>query len=157
MVRVKRRYFTLQIRSESKVSFSERDLIRSLKDTVQSIHGDFGLGSLLKSLAVKRLSLDTRTAVLVCQRGPHTLLSSSIPFVRAVKQVNCTFQVIHLSGTIRSSFKFLVKKFGKDNKELESQLSGDLSKHKGKTKVKQESSPSKKKRKLESVEEDKKE
>lgn len=134
MVRVKRRYFTFKFNSEDSknaaLEFNEYQLLRCLREIVQEIHGDFGLGSLLKSLTVKKLCPETRVAVVSCQRGPHELLSTSIPFVRKVSNLSCSLQVIYLSGTFRSSLKFLMRKYGRENKELEQQLKKSTDKKK---------------------------
>ena len=126
MVRVKRRYFTLKFNPQDSknaaLEFNEYQLLRCLREVVQDIHGDFGLGSLLKSLTVKKLCPQTKIAVVSCQRGPHELLSTSIPFVHKVSSLSCSLQVIYLSGTFRSSLKFLMRKYGRENKELEEQL-----------------------------------
>ena len=154
MVRVKRRYFTLQINTDNpktELLFSERDLVMALREAVQGIHGDFGLGSLIKSLTVKRLSTQTRTALVGCQRGSHELLSTSIPFVRKIKQTECSLQVVYLSGTIRSSLKFLIAKFGRENKQFAQQLKEDV--YKRKTKTEDEAASASKKNRLEVEEE----
>jgi len=125
MVRVKRRYLTIHFNPEDPkitpsmpLEFSESDVVRALRECVHTIHGDYGLGSILRSLSVKKVSPATRIAIVSCQRGPHELLVSSIPLVNKIKETMVSLQLIYMSGTMRSSNKFLIKKYRRDNFDL---------------------------------------
>lgn len=134
MVRVKRRYVTILIHPDDpKVTilpFTDYDFLNCVKEAVSGMHGDFGLGSIMKSLRVKKFSPDTRIVVLACQRGPHELLTSTLPFIRKVKTTPCSLQQIYLSGTIRSSLRFLIKKYNQEvtdfNRTLETIRTGKM-------------------------------
>lgn len=127
MVRVKRRYLTIQFLPHDnrikRIDASERDVAHLLKDAIHHMHGDFGLGSVQKSLQVKKFSPETGVAVVSVQRGQHELLTSAIPFVRKFKDMNCSLQLIYLSGTIRCSIKNLIKMYQNQSVEFTKQLS----------------------------------
>lgn len=126
MVRVKRRYLTLQFLPDdgktTRIDMKERDVAFLLKDIVRDVHGEFGVGSIQNSLQVKKFNQETGIAVVSVQRGPHHLITSSIPFVKKVKDLKCSLQVIYLSGTLRASVKFLIKLYKHQAHEFTKQL-----------------------------------
>lgn len=127
MVRVKRRYLTIQfLPNDSKVTridATERDVAHLIKEAVHTIHGDFGQGSIQKSLQVKKFSPETGIAVVSVQRGQHEMVTSAIPFIKKFKDMDCRLQLIYLSGTIRCSIKFLIKMYKNQSTDFMKQLS----------------------------------
>lgn len=129
MVRVKRRYLTFELipdnpkmtRSGS-LPIDERDLIRAFKDIIHTIHGDYGLGTVQKSLYIKKFCPETRMGVLTVQRGAHVYVTSSLPFLRSVKDIKCSFNSIYFSGTLRSSLKNLARVYNRQTSEFKSRL-----------------------------------
>ena len=117
MVRVKRRYLTIEIvpedskydKKNKSFPLNERELTNVIKDHVHEIHGDYGVGSIQKSLYVKKFCPETRVAVITVQRGPHMFVTSSIPFIKTIKDIKCQIKLIYFSGTLRSSLKNLSK------------------------------------------------
>lgn len=117
MVRVKRRHSTIviipndsSVHDLAPIALEEREIVQALKNAIQSLHGDYGLGTCLRSLAVKKYCPSTRTAVVSTQRGPHILLLTSLPLVRKIGKHECTLRLARLSGTLRSSYKSIMKK-----------------------------------------------
>ena len=117
MVRVKRRHLTLKIVPHdlnlhhlAPVPLEEREIVIALKLAIQTLHGDFGLGSCIRSLVVKKYCPSTRVAIVSIQRGPHTFLVSSLPLVKKIANIDCSLKLDYFSGTLRSSYKAIVKK-----------------------------------------------
>lgn len=122
MVRVKRRYLTIEIvpedgkyKKNEPFQLNEHQLMGVLKDAIQDLHGDYGVGCVQKSLYVKKFCSETRIGVITVQRGPHVFLTSSIPFIKTIKQIECKIKLIYFSGTLRSSLKQLAKYYKKQN------------------------------------------
>lgn len=132
MVRVKRRYILFEImpsdqRFERQIDLklSERDIIFAFRQTILMIYGDLGLGSVLKSLHIKKFSSATRIGIVSVQRGQHTLLTSSVAFIKKIKDLNCSIRIVRLSGTIRGCLRFLrvyykrqINQFGRNLKAI---------------------------------------
>jgi RNase P/RNase MRP subunit POP5 len=129
MVRVKRRHLLVEVttcdpeldRMQS-LPITERDLLVALRHAVLTIHGDFGLGSVLRSLHVKKFSSVTRVAVVSVGRGAHLLLTTALPFVRQIKDMNCSLRMVYLSGTIRGCLRFLQKYYHRQVRGFNSDL-----------------------------------
>ena len=125
MVRVKRRYLTLLVRPEdrrvTRIEASEKDVADVIKEAVRAMHGDFGLAS-VRSLQVKKFSVETGVAILSVQRGQHELIASAVPFVKRFKDLPCCLQLLHLSGTIRCAVKFLIRMYQHQSQQFLKQL-----------------------------------
>jgi len=86
---------------------TERQLIETIRQTIGTLYGDFGLGSVAKSLQLKRFNDMTRTGLLAVKRCHHTIVLTSLPFIRRVHHLDCILRTIHMSGTIRGCLKAL--------------------------------------------------
>ncbi|XP_076370040.1 POP5 ribonuclease P/MRP subunit [Tachypleus tridentatus] len=116
MVRVKQRYFLVEIiptasrrhlQTELHPSINERSILRSVRESVEEIHGDFGVGVTQAGFTIKMFNSKTSVFVLRVRRGPHVLVASALSFVRRIGNTSLTLKTLHLSGTIRSCLKFL--------------------------------------------------
>ena len=126
MVRVKRRYISFEIIPNNerleKLSISERDIIETIKQTVGQLYGDFGFGSVMQTIQLKRFNQITRTGVLATKRNNCRLSLTTLPFIRRVQHLDCIFRIIHLSGTIRGCLKALRIHHNKQINKLRNQL-----------------------------------
>uniref|UniRef100_T1KCW9 Ribonuclease P/MRP protein subunit POP5 n=1 Tax=Tetranychus urticae TaxID=32264 RepID=T1KCW9_TETUR len=127
MVRVKKRYVLLECvlndnRSSEGLPFEEGDIVVAIRDAVLTIHGDFGLGSVMGSLFCKKLSKKTRICLFCCRFGPHYMMTTAIPFVKKIKDTPCSLRQLYISGTIRGSLKFLKNFYEKEVTDYKSEL-----------------------------------
>lgn len=112
MVRFKRRYVLFEVNPSGgerldHLKITEKHITQALRDAVQALYGDFGLGSIVKSLYMKRFTPVTRLGIVSCQRGQHALLTSSLATVKKIKDLNCSIRIVYLSGTIRGCLRKL--------------------------------------------------
>ena len=126
MVRVKRRYILFEIIPNNnkldKLGISEKDIIETIKQSVTQLYGDYGLGSVIQSIQLKRYNYMTRTGLLATKRNNCRLSLTAIPFIRRVQHLDCIFRIIHLSGTIRGCLKALRNHHNKQIIKLRNQL-----------------------------------
>lgn len=137
MVRVKYRYILAEIwtdkfQNQIKLPVGEKKLHQAILDSVETLHGDYGFGSIYAGFSIKMYNPATRIFIARVQRKFHSVLLSSLPFVTSVGKVKLSIQTLHLSGTIRSSLKFLIK-FDKEKlaelvrtQQLSSEMESDL-------------------------------
>eukprot|EP00053_Salpingoeca_punica_P002095 m.36179 g.36179 ORF g.36179 m.36179 type:complete len:158 (+) comp11385_c0_seq1:140-613(+) len=111
MVRFKNRYLLVEVRFEDlgPLTLNERQFSQTIKDAVASAHGDFGIGSLKASLAVKYFNAITGIAIIRCNRDYFQMLWSAVALVNAIQKRTCLIQTLHVGGTIRSCQKMLVQ------------------------------------------------
>ena len=111
MVRIKRRYILFELMPNNdkldELSITERDVLEAIRNVIEIMFGDFGLGSVLQSLQLKRFNRMTRTGVLATKRSVHRLVITSLPFVKRIQSTDASFRTIHLSGTIRGCLRAL--------------------------------------------------
>lgn len=108
MVRVKRRYIVLKlVRDKNQESISEAELKNEIKSYVAKTYGDFGIGCLNRGFAVKRYNPNEGYVVIQMRKGVHEMVMSIVPLVTSMNGKSCGLSLIHLSGTLRSSFKKL--------------------------------------------------
>ena len=114
MVRVKRRYvlFELLLDRRSDLNkfrekYHDKFVYKSLKSTLEKLHGDYGVGVLMQSLSVKRFNKDTMTGIVRVQRDGLQLLSTSLPLVKQINDFGCSLRTLHLSGTMHGCLKQL--------------------------------------------------
>ncbi|XP_053202431.1 ribonuclease P/MRP protein subunit POP5-like [Panonychus citri] len=129
MVRVKKRYVLLECvlddngrYSSEGLPFGEGDVVVALREAVKMIHGDYGLGSVIGSLFCKRLSKKTRICLFSCRFGPHYMLTTSIPFVKKIKETPCSLRQLTISGTIKGACEFLKKFYERQVEDYENEL-----------------------------------
>ncbi|RWS23498.1 ribonuclease P/MRP protein subunit POP5-like protein [Leptotrombidium deliense] len=121
MVRVKRRHVLFKFVTSdpfSELPFDEKQVLAAIRSRVHELHGDFGLGSLLMSLHIKKFDKRTHIALISCRREPARILMTSLPLVNKIGPHICTIQMLKFSGTIRSCLKFLTSYYEHENKSI---------------------------------------
>ncbi|XP_033735462.1 ribonuclease P/MRP protein subunit POP5-like [Pecten maximus] len=113
MVRFKNRYLVCEVvytESRKKIApFSEYELYKCIRDAVIKSYGDYGFGVLKSSLSVKHWNSATSIVLIRAKRGAHTMVQSALTFVKKISNNDAFFNTLHIGGTIRSCYKFLVR------------------------------------------------
>lgn len=113
MVRFKNRYLVCEViytESRRKVSsFSSYDLYLCIRDAVIKAYGDYGIGVLRSSLSVKYWNPATNILLIRARRGLHRMVQAAITFVKTISSQDAIFSTLHVGGTIRSCYKFLIR------------------------------------------------
>jgi RNase P/RNase MRP subunit POP5 len=108
MVRVKRRYIVLKFcKRKNKENITEHELMDEIKNQVESCYGDFGLACLRRGFVTKKFDDKDCFAVIQVRKGAHEMVMSVIPLINRINDKDCSVNIIHLSGTLRGSFKIL--------------------------------------------------
>eukprot|EP00117_Sycon_ciliatum_P021544 scpid78794/ scgid18850/ Ribonuclease P/MRP protein subunit POP5 len=118
MVRLKHRYATVELSysgdsdsgggRQHDEQLSSKRMVEELRKAVQCLHGDYGLGCVLRSLHVKYLNVQTNIAIIRISRDYYKLLLSALPLMKKLRDIECSIKVLHLGGTIRSCQRFLI-------------------------------------------------
>lgn len=139
MVRVKYRYILAEILTEQhknkvKIPLREKDLVQAIFSSVETLHGDFGVACIQAGFSIKMFNPATRIFIARVHRRFHSILGSSLPFITTIGKLKLCIRTLHLSGTIRSALKFLIK-FDKEKLaemvqtlELSSEMESELNK-----------------------------
>lgn len=114
MVRVKYRYILAEIvpemhKSAIKLPLKENDLKKKILDSVQETHGDYGLACISPGFSLKMYNPATRVFILRVRRNFHSVLGTTLPLITFVNKMKLAIRTLHLSGTIRSSYKCLIE------------------------------------------------
>lgn len=110
---IKRRYIGFKIDTrnvDSRDDFSavrEGEIVRSVKEAIQKLHGDFGTASIMYSFNLKRFDKPTKTGIFAVKREAYQFLSSAIPIVSQVGKLDASLSILTVSGTIRGCCKRL--------------------------------------------------
>ena len=91
------------------VGATPRNILDAVKESILSLHGDYGLASVQHSLNIKYLNAVTRVMIVRCPRDQHKAVWSAITTITSLKRTPCAAHVIHVGGTIRSCQRALVK------------------------------------------------
>lgn len=114
---VKRRYILFKIEpllSDGTLSnINEGEIVKSVRETVQRLHGDFGLASILLNFYSKKFDNAIRTGVLVAKRESYKFLLTALPLVRSIQGQDVSISILKLSGTLRGSLRSLQGFHGK--------------------------------------------
>ncbi|KAL6719330.1 RNA-binding protein pop5 [Lecanora helva] len=85
-------------------------LINAIKNQIQDLYGDYGVGLVSSSLVVKYLSPATSTAIIRCSRNHYRLAWAALSFMTHLpstpsqKQSRpCVMRVVRVSGTIKKA------------------------------------------------------
>ncbi|GBM41200.1 Ribonuclease P/MRP protein subunit POP5 [Araneus ventricosus] len=113
MVRVKYRYILAEIVTDGyqnvlRLPLREQELKQAILDSVQELHGDFGLASIHAGFSIKMYNAVTRIFILRVRRQYHPILSTSLVMMTSIGKIRLEIRTLHLSGTIRSAYKFLL-------------------------------------------------
>ena len=122
MVRVKKRYFVLQLQSERDVEATARGrpisscgslqslgrdgaLGSAIKDLVTELHGDFGRAAVTVGLRSIYANTDTGLCLVQARHGPHRLVASALPFLTKINDEKVVPRVIYTGATVRNCYK----------------------------------------------------
>ncbi|XP_045445892.1 ribonuclease P/MRP protein subunit POP5 [Melitaea cinxia] len=114
MVRFKHRYITVELIVPKLPEYKPIYLKSSvLNDTIleklQQLHGDFGLAAVKNGFVTKYCNENTRIAIIRSRHGPHRFVTSSLPFITKVGKLDVILKTLHVSATMKHSFKFIQK------------------------------------------------
>lgn len=113
MVRVKRRYILAQItpNSNKSIVYRDFDIVDEITNQVAHSYGDFGVGCLKRGFSLRRHDTFEGYIVIQVRKGVHDMVMSVMPLITKIGDKPCQLHLIHLSGTMRSSFKHLQKSY----------------------------------------------
>jgi len=128
MVRLKHRYFLVEIERARNISKKEVDLVPldaeeqhityALRNVVCDFHGDFGKAMISSGFRLKYVNLATRIILVRARHGgPDKMVSSSLPFLTKINKENIVCRLLYTGATIRHCMKVLLKR--QKNKLLE--------------------------------------
>lgn len=116
MVRVKRRHILFRLNptnqalpSPKSLDITEQEIYNSIRKTCYLIHGTIGGAKAMQNFKVKYINVYTGIGYMSSLHAYHKTVLSSLNFITSVGQVSATFQTLHVSGTIKSCQKYLLK------------------------------------------------
>lgn len=92
-------------------------LLGFFKKQIQAYHGDYGVACVQHSLTVKYHNVLTFITIVRCPRQHYCAVWSALSGITAYKKEPCALSLLHLSGTIQSSQRYLVKHNAKGLKQ----------------------------------------
>ena len=112
MVRVKWRYVLMKIITDRSnglngSTLTQANIYEAIRKSIRAVHGDYGLAVLQKSLKIKYINVQTATVLVRCYRAQCSKLLQAIALVKRIADLDAFFSTVHVSGTIRTCFKFL--------------------------------------------------
>jgi len=108
MVRVKRRYIVAKIVGQRKKdSFQDQEILNEVCNQVATCYGDFGVGCLKRNFNIKRHDILGGFVIIQVRKGVHELVMSAMTLISKIANKPCQVNIVHLSGTLRSSLKHL--------------------------------------------------
>lgn len=120
MVRLKHRYFLVEIERARSICKSGVDLVplaaeeehvvHALKNLVSDLHGDFGKAMISSGFRLKYVNLATRIVLIRARHGgPDKMVSSSLPFLTKINDESVVCRLLYTGATIRHCMKILGK------------------------------------------------
>lgn len=116
---IHRRYilFKLNIHEENisddQLNIDAADIVVEVRNNVQTLHGDFGLGSVMLNFHCATFNKDTRTGILVVKREIYHFVITTLPLISSIREHRVSFEILKLSGTIRGCHRSLQGYHGK--------------------------------------------
>ena len=123
MVRVKKRYFVVQLELESEIIAANRrkngsgnefdvkqyqcgNLAEKLKSIIEDLFGDHGRASVSLGLRIVYANEVTRLVIIGVRHGPHKFVAAAIPFLKELDgKVKVIPRLIYTGATIRHCYK----------------------------------------------------
>ncbi|CAH2086165.1 unnamed protein product [Euphydryas editha] len=114
MVRFKHRYITVELIlpkvPEYKPFYLKSHILsETILEKIQQVHGDFGLAAVKNGFVAKYCNENTRIAIIRSRHGPHRFVTSSLPFITKIGKLDVILKTLHVSATMKHSFKFIQK------------------------------------------------
>jgi RNase P/RNase MRP subunit POP5 len=104
MVKFKSRYILIELKFENERKIQTLDpgkLIVMLKNKVQHLFGDIGLGKINKNLQVKYVNNVTNLVIIRVSRNNLKLMWTTLSLMNELEGETVRMQVIGVSGTIK--------------------------------------------------------
>lgn len=76
---------------------------------IQQLHGDFGSAAVRTGFLTKYCNENTRIAIIRVRHGPHHFVTSALPFITKIGKLDIRLKTLHVSATLKHSFKFIQK------------------------------------------------
>jgi len=112
MVRFKNRYLLTELQWEDDKRPQELNsflILNTIKESIQSNFGDFGIGSIQMSLQVKYFNPVTNICIIRGSRNYFQMLWNSVTFINNMKKIPVSFCVLHVGGTMKLCQKAAIK------------------------------------------------
>jgi len=112
MVKFKNRYVLIELLSEhgdGQAASAASDVYHAIIGRLSALHGDWGAGSVKRSLSVKLAAEDSAILVLRIAVDCLSLLTSTLPFVRVVARRQAVLVLLHLGSSMRSCERALLR------------------------------------------------
>ncbi|XP_050430391.1 ribonuclease P/MRP protein subunit POP5 [Adelges cooleyi] len=112
MVRYKNRYLVVQLNilenNDTHLKITNKDLQLSVLNVLKTLHGDFGVGAIQTCFKVHYCNVTNKIIIFKTRHGPHTLLSSAIPFVNKLQDgIKIKLSTIYTGASIFQCHKFI--------------------------------------------------
>ena len=110
MVRVKKRYFVVQIQFDdtTNASYQQEDIYHALRQSITKLYGDFGEATYSQKLVVKYLNPYTSIFFLQCLRDHYKQTRVALSFVTVVNKQRCALTCLKVAATIKMAERFLL-------------------------------------------------
>lgn len=74
---------------------------------IQQIHGDFGVAVVKSGFLTKYCNEHTRIAIIRSRHGPHRYVTSTLPFITKIGNLDVRLNTLHVGATLKHSFRFI--------------------------------------------------
>lgn len=113
MVRFKNRYISVEIDNGLSITqplnVNPQELYNEIINKVKFVHGIVGLGSVKPGLKVIYCNELTRIIIIRVRHGPHRLISSILPLLKKIKNIDCSLKIIYVGATLQHCYKAILK------------------------------------------------
>ncbi|KAL7633659.1 UNVERIFIED_CONTAM: hypothetical protein RMT77_016192 [Armadillidium vulgare] len=128
MVRVKRRYFVLQVKYPERPNHHakyDNSLKKAVLKAVEKLYGEFGMAAFTNSYQFKYSNKETGVYYVRVDRNVEPLLKTCLPSITAIENERVSITTLHVAATLRHGHIFL-KKYNQNliskNKDPKSKL-----------------------------------
>ncbi|KAK2964874.1 putative ribonuclease P/MRP protein subunit POP5 [Blattamonas nauphoetae] len=110
MVRIKRRYFLINVNSKGRQGIPKKDeIVEELDNQLGRLFGDLGRGLGKRSLSCIKDFPGNKQIIVRINHSCSQQLAESIRHVNMILNCECTLDPIHCSGTIRKIEEKIIK------------------------------------------------
>uniref|UniRef100_A0A224XZ36 Ribonuclease P/MRP protein subunit POP5 n=1 Tax=Panstrongylus lignarius TaxID=156445 RepID=A0A224XZ36_9HEMI len=113
MVRFKNRYVTVEVKQEKAskglTKLSSKELSRHILGAVSRLYGEFGFAAVRNGFSASYCNEITQIAIIRVRHGPHKLVTSSIPSITRVGNVQVKINTLYVGGTLHQCYKVILK------------------------------------------------
>lgn len=103
----------VQIHSPTPDAFHPGLLIRMIRDQVQELYGDYGMGMISAGLKINYHSPSTSTAIIRCPRDHYEMVWAALTYVTHLPKpidIPVVMQVVRVSGTIKKAEEEVIQR-----------------------------------------------